>query len=89
MDVENDAVTAVSVFMVIVHVPVPVHAPDHPSNVDPVSATAVRVTTVPSRNTSEQSEPQLIPAGSLVTVPNPPPVFKTVSRAPGRRTGHA
>ena len=60
-DAVNVAVTAVSVFMVIVHVPVPVHAPDHPSNVEPVSATSGRVTTVPSRNTSEQSEPQLMP----------------------------
>jgi hypothetical protein len=40
------AVTLWAVVMVTMHVPVPVHAPDHPLNVDPVDAAAVRTTEV-------------------------------------------
>ena len=53
--------------------------PDQPANVDPLSWAAVRVTWVPSSNWAEQLEPQLMPAGVLVTDPPPDPEFVTVS----------
>ena len=74
----NIAVTDVAAFTVTVHGPVPLHAPLHPAKVDPELGVAVSVTVVPKLNTSEQSAPQLIPAGELDTVPDPVPVFTTV-----------
>ena len=41
------AVTDCAAFIATVHVPVPVQAPLHPANVDPLAADAVRVTDVP------------------------------------------
>jgi hypothetical protein len=41
------AVTLFAASIVTLQVPVPVHAPDHPANVDPVDAPAVKVTAVP------------------------------------------
>jgi hypothetical protein len=59
---------------------VPVHPPpDQPAKVDPDDAVAVRVTVLPLVNLAEHVAPQLIPAGLLVTVPVPVPVFDTVS----------
>ena len=43
----NVAVTERAAVIDVVQVPVPVHAPLHPANVEPASATAVRVTDVP------------------------------------------
>ena len=75
----NDAVTVLDVFIVTVHAPVPRQpAPDQPVNVDPTSADAVRVTMSPLTSVSAQSKPQLIPAGVLVTEPNPVPALLTV-----------
>jgi hypothetical protein len=54
-----------------------VQAPDQPTNSEPASATAERVTTVPSGNWLEQVAPQVIPAGAEVTVPVPAPAFVT------------
>jgi hypothetical protein len=66
-------------FIVTVHVPVPKHPPpDQPVNVDPKTADAVRVTVSPLTNVSAQSKPQLMPAGVLVTEPNPVPALLTV-----------
>jgi uncharacterized RmlC-like cupin family protein len=59
---------------------VPVQAPDQPANREPELAVAVRVTTVPEPNAAEQVDPQLIPVGDDVTVPDPVPVFDTVSK---------
>jgi hypothetical protein len=53
--------------------------PLQPSNLEPLVATGVRVTAVPLTKAAEQLAPQLIPAGVLVTVPLPAPVFVTVS----------
>jgi hypothetical protein len=80
----NVAVTAVAPVIVTAHVPVPVHAPVHPANVDPDPGVgvAVRVTEVPLPNDALQAVPQLIPAGRLVTVPVPLPAKLTVSVAP-------
>ena len=63
-DFETSMVTSQVVF-------VPLQAPDQPKKVTPMSGLAVRVTTVPRVYASEQSPPQLIPAGLLVTVPGP------------------
>src|ERR687888_339247 len=65
--------------MVTVQVPVPVQAPLQPVNVEPAAAVAVSVTVVPSGKEAEQVAPQSIPAGELVTAPEPAPAFVTVS----------
>ena len=72
------AVTDLLEFMVTVQAPVPEQAPDQPVKVETASATAVRVTDRPSLKDTEQVLPQLMPAGELVTVPEPVPVFLTV-----------
>src|SRR6516162_4482550 len=61
----------------------PVQAPDHSVNAEPEAAVAVSVTEVPVGNGVEQTDPQSIPMGSLVTVPAPPPASVTVSRWSG------
>jgi hypothetical protein len=58
--------------------PVPLQAPLQPAKVDPESGVAVKLTTVPLSKSAEQLEPQEIPAGVLVTVPVPVPLFVTV-----------
>jgi hypothetical protein len=63
--------------MVTEHCPVPEHAPDQPSKVDPDTGVAVSVTTVPDWYASVQSEPQFIPAGVLTTEPIPEPPVVT------------
>jgi hypothetical protein len=50
-------------------------SPLQPANVDPAAGVAVRETMVPEEYTSEQSLPQLMPAGLLVTDPLPAPDF--------------
>jgi hypothetical protein len=73
------AVTDVAALTVTMQVPVPVHAPDHPANVDPELAVAANVTEVPVAKLAVHVVPQLMPAGLLVTVPVPDPAFVTVS----------
>jgi hypothetical protein len=58
---------------------VPEQAPLQPVKVEPDAAVAVNVTVVPALNVAEQVVPQLIPAGELVTEPEPEPVLVTVS----------
>jgi hypothetical protein len=43
----NRAATAFEASIVTTHVPVPVHAPLHPLNAEPVAGMALSVTTVP------------------------------------------
>ena len=43
----NVAVTLRAALIVTWHVPVPLHAPLHPANIDPLAGVAVSVTTVP------------------------------------------
>ena len=62
-----------------VHVPVPVQAPDQPANVEPEPGAAVKVTDVPLAKLALHVDPQLMPAGLLVTVPVPVPASATVS----------
>ena len=61
------------------HVPVPVHAPVQPAKTEFVPGLAVSVTGVPTGKLALQVDPQLIPAGVLVTVPVPLPESVTVS----------
>ena len=72
------AVTERAVVIVTVHAPVPEQAPPQPVKVEPVEAAGVRVTMVLKGYDSEQSEPQAMPAGVLVTVPVPVPLRVTV-----------
>ena len=74
----NVAVTEVAPLTVTAHVPVPPHPPPlQPANVEPDAGVAVRVTVVPAGTDWLQSEPQVIPAGLLTTVPVPVPAFVT------------
>jgi hypothetical protein len=75
----NVAVTAMAALTVTTQVPVPLHAPPQPPNVEPAAAVAVSVNCAPGVTDSEQSDPHEIPAGALVTVPVPRPFLVTVS----------
>ena len=74
----NVAVTVLATLTVTVQA-VPEQAPVQPAKVEPAAGVAVRVTTVPGVTDCEQLVPQLIPAGVLVTVPPPEPLFVTES----------
>ena len=76
----NEAVTERSPDSCTWQVPVPLHAPLHPPNTEPLAGVAASVTHCPSAKEAVQTEPQLMPAGVLVTVPDPAPVFDTVRR---------
>jgi 3D (Asp-Asp-Asp) domain-containing protein len=73
------AVMPCAELIVTVHVPVPLHpAPLQPVKAEPALAAAVRVTLVPLLKMVLQVEPQVIPLGAEVTVPEPVPLFVTV-----------
>ena len=50
----------------------------HPAKVEPLASVAVRVTVTPLLNLAEQAGSQLIPAGLVITVPDPVPALLTV-----------
>lgn len=77
--VSNPAVTDLAWSIVTVHGPVPLHAPLQPVNREPSAGVGVSVTAVPAVNPWTQSDGQLIPAGSEVTVPVPDPEIPAVS----------
>ena len=52
-------------------------SPLHPAKLDPEEGTAVRETIVPKEYACEQSLPQLMPAGLLLTLPLPLPPLVT------------
>jgi hypothetical protein len=60
-------------------VPVPPHEPLQPTNVEPAAGVAVSVTVVPLLKFALHVGLQLIPLGTLVTVPVPVPFVETVS----------
>jgi hypothetical protein len=88
------AVAVVAALTVTAHVPVPEQAPLQPAKDEPAAGVAVRVMAVPGVTDCEQAVPQLMPAGLLVTVPEPVPLFviDSVSGAAGgagtRRLAH-
>src|SRR5262245_18146861 len=66
----NVAITALSAFIVTVHVvPVPLQSPLQPSKTVLPMTRAVNVTTVPLVNTVLHAVPQSMPDGLLVTLP--------------------
>jgi hypothetical protein len=67
-------------FIVTLQVPVPLHAPLQPVNVEFAAGVAVRVTIVPVGKLAEQVVGQLIPEGELDTVPLPVPASVTASK---------
>src|SRR5207245_624798 len=73
------AFTACAALIVTTQVPVPLHpAPLQPVNTEPLAGAAVKVTDVPLANEALHVAPQSMPAGLLVSVPLPLPVFVTV-----------
>jgi hypothetical protein len=74
----NVAVTLRSALIVTVQPPVPVHAPDQPAKVDPAAGVAIMPTVAPEVKSAAQVDPQLMPDGELVTVPDPLPARVTV-----------
>src|SRR5689334_14255964 len=62
-------------------VALPAHAPLQPSNVEPASGAAVRITTVPRLKVAVQVLPQLMPSGLESTPPVPVPLLVSVSVA--------
>jgi hypothetical protein len=72
------AVTVTGADTVRTQVPVPEHPPPlQPVKMEPEAPLAVRVTAVPLGKMPEQLAPQVIPVGTLVTVPLPAPVLRT------------
>lgn len=63
-------------------VAVPLHAPVQPLNIDPLLGVAFNVTDVPAAKLLLHFEPQLTPAGLLVTGPLPLPAFVMLSVKP-------
>ena len=76
---EKIAPTAESPSRVRLHGAVPEHPPVHPVKVEPSLGFAVSVMDVPVAKLALHAEPQLMPAGALVTVPVPLPESVTVS----------
>lgn len=73
------AVTFVAALIATWQGPVPEQLPDQPPNIDPGAGSAVSVTALPSAKAYEHFEPQSIPAGELVTLPEPTPPSETES----------
>jgi hypothetical protein len=73
------AVTVVAALTVTTQVPVPEQGALQPANVDPLDAVAVSVTAVPDVRDSAHVPPQLMPAGELVTLPEPDPALASDS----------
>ena len=72
------AVIFLSAFMDTIQNPVPEHPPPQPANELPLFGVAVKITELPASEVYEQVDPQLMPEGEPVTIPEPVPVFVTV-----------
>jgi hypothetical protein len=75
----NVAVTDIAPLTVTVQMPVPEQAPLQLAKDEPAAGVAVRVMAVPGVTGCEQVVPQSMPAGLLVTVPEPVPLLVTDS----------
>ncbi len=73
------AVTDLAASIVIEQVLVPPHVPLQPVKVVPDAALAVSVTEVAALKLAAHIEPQLMPTGEDVTVPDPVPAFVIAS----------
>jgi hypothetical protein len=74
------ALTGVFALSVSLQASMPLHPPpDQPAKVEPVAAVAATMTCAPVSKLAVQVEPQLIPDGVLVTVPEPVPEDNTDS----------
>ena len=71
------AIADFAVDMVRVQVDEPEQSPDQPPKVLPDAAEAVSVTSVSALKLTDEEEDVLIPAGLLVTVPEPSPSVAT------------
>ena len=71
------AVTDLAALIVTVQTPVPEHAPDQPTNLEPAAGLAVSVTLAPYAKTCEQAEPHEMPLGLDETAPDPVPALET------------
>lgn len=79
LDLKKVAVTArASLIVTAQGVVGPEQAPDHPVNTEPESAFAASDTDVPGAMSAVQVDPQAMPAGVEVIVPEPAPVRETV-----------
>ena len=72
------AVTICAALIGIEQLLVPLQAPLHPINVEPVVGAAVSVTMAPLAKSAVQVAPQVIPGGLLRTAPDPVPAGVTV-----------
>src|SRR5258705_52832 len=70
---------------VTVHDPVPLQSPPQPVKAEDAFGVAVRVTAVPLTKLAAHVAPQLMPAGLLVTVPEPAPAGETVRAKVGAK----
>ena len=76
----NRALALADAFIVTVHEPVPVHAPDHPESCHPGLAAAVSSTGLPAAKLAEHGPAgQSMPAGLEVTRPCPATVTVSAS----------
>ena len=75
----NVAVTEELADNVTLQAAAPLHAPDQPAKVEPELGAALSDTAVPLAKLALHVDPQLMPAGLLVTVPAPAPEFATVN----------
>jgi hypothetical protein len=73
----NAAVTLRAALIATTQLPVPLHAPPQPPNIDPACGVAVSITDAPEAKLSPQVLPHEMPAGTDVTVPVPDPNFET------------
>jgi hypothetical protein len=76
------AVTELAALKVKLHPAVPVHAPDHPLKTLLAAGVSVSVTWVFGGNAAEHVPGHEIPAGLLVTVPDPAPAMVTDKASP-------
>ncbi len=75
----NVAVTDLAALIVTWQAPLPLQAPLQLANLESELGVGVRATTPACGKLAAQVEPQSMPAGSLVTVPEPVPPRCTVS----------